>query len=35
MNSGELQFELGERIKKFYNADAAKKIAEEIIKLAN
>jgi UDP-N-acetylglucosamine--N-acetylmuramyl-(pentapeptide) pyrophosphoryl-undecaprenol N-acetylglucosamine transferase len=35
MNSGELQFELGERIKKFYNPDAAEKIASEIIKLAN
>lgn len=35
MNSGELQFELSERIKKFYNADAAEKIASEIIKLAN
>jgi UDP-N-acetylglucosamine--N-acetylmuramyl-(pentapeptide) pyrophosphoryl-undecaprenol N-acetylglucosamine transferase len=35
MNSGELQFELSERIKKFYNPDAAEKIAQEIIKLAN
>ena len=35
MNSSELQFELGERIKKFYNADAAEKIAQEIIKLAS
>jgi len=35
LNSSELQFELSERIKKFYNADAAEKIAEEIIKLAN
>jgi UDP-N-acetylglucosamine--N-acetylmuramyl-(pentapeptide) pyrophosphoryl-undecaprenol N-acetylglucosamine transferase len=35
MNNGELQFELSERIKKFYNPDAAEKIAGEIIKLAN
>ena len=35
MKSGELQFELGERIKKFYNVDAAEKIAQKIIKLAN
>ena len=35
MKSPELQFELSERIKKFYNADAAQKIAEGIIKLAN
>ena len=35
MNSAELQFELGERIKKFHNPDAAEKIASEIIKLAN
>lgn len=33
--SPELQYELGERIKKFYNPDAAKKIAEEIIKIAS
>jgi UDP-N-acetylglucosamine--N-acetylmuramyl-(pentapeptide) pyrophosphoryl-undecaprenol N-acetylglucosamine transferase len=35
MNSGELQFELSERIKKFYNPDAAEKIAQELINLAN
>lgn len=35
MANGELQFELSERIKKFYNPEAAKKIAEEIIKLAS
>lgn len=34
MNSTELQFELGERIKKFYSPDAAEKIAQEIINLA-
>lgn len=35
MNSRELQFELSERIKKFYNPEAAKNIAQELIKLAN
>jgi len=35
MASSELQFELSERIKKFYDPEAAKKIASEIIKLAN
>jgi len=35
MNSGELQFELSERIKKFYNADAAEKITQEILRLAS
>ncbi len=34
MGNQELQYELSERIKKFYNPAAAKKIAEEIIKLA-
>jgi UDP-N-acetylglucosamine--N-acetylmuramyl-(pentapeptide) pyrophosphoryl-undecaprenol N-acetylglucosamine transferase len=34
INSKELQFELGERIRKFHDPDAAKKIAEEIIKLS-
>jgi UDP-N-acetylglucosamine--N-acetylmuramyl-(pentapeptide) pyrophosphoryl-undecaprenol N-acetylglucosamine transferase len=35
MNSKELQFEMSERVRKLYNPDAAKKIAEEIIKLAS
>jgi len=35
MADGGLQFELGERVKKFYDPDAAKKIAGEIIKLAS
>jgi UDP-N-acetylglucosamine--N-acetylmuramyl-(pentapeptide) pyrophosphoryl-undecaprenol N-acetylglucosamine transferase len=35
MGSNELQFELSERIKKFYQPDAAEKIAKEIIKLAS
>jgi UDP-N-acetylglucosamine--N-acetylmuramyl-(pentapeptide) pyrophosphoryl-undecaprenol N-acetylglucosamine transferase len=35
LNSGELQYEMSERIKKFHNPDAAEKIAQEIIKLAN
>lgn len=35
MNNGDVRFELGERIKKFYDPDAAKKIAEEIVKLAS
>ena len=35
LGSGELQYEMSERIKKFYNPDAAEKIAQEIIKLAN
>jgi UDP-N-acetylglucosamine--N-acetylmuramyl-(pentapeptide) pyrophosphoryl-undecaprenol N-acetylglucosamine transferase len=35
INSQELRYEMSERIKKFYNADAAEKIASEIIKLAN
>lgn len=34
MASNELQFELSERVKKFYQPDAAEKIAKEIIKLA-
>jgi UDP-N-acetylglucosamine--N-acetylmuramyl-(pentapeptide) pyrophosphoryl-undecaprenol N-acetylglucosamine transferase len=34
MNSAELQFELSERIKKFYDPDSARKLAEEIVKLA-
>jgi len=34
MGSRELQYEISERIKKFYVPDAAGKIAEEIIKLA-
>lgn len=34
MKSSELQFELSERIKKFHNPEAAKKIAEEIINMA-
>jgi len=34
-SSGELQFEMSERIKKFHNPDAAEKIAEEILKLAS
>jgi len=33
-SSGELQYEMSERIKKFHNPDAAEKIAQEIIKLA-
>ena len=34
ISNGELQFELSERIRKFYDPDAPKKIAEEIIKMA-
>jgi len=35
LNSSDLQYEMSERIKKFHNPDAAEKIAQEIIKLAN
>jgi UDP-N-acetylglucosamine--N-acetylmuramyl-(pentapeptide) pyrophosphoryl-undecaprenol N-acetylglucosamine transferase len=35
LNSGELQYEMSERIKRFHNPEAAEKIAQEIIKLAN
>jgi len=35
LHSGELQYEMSERIKKFHNPDAAEKIAQEILKLAS
>lgn len=35
LNDKEIRFEMSERIKKFHDPDAAKKIAQEIIKLAS